>query len=830
MLRIALPTLLASLSVAANAQCELQWQPGLGGDGIVGVALATCTWDPDGPGPAGSVIVVGGRFEAAGSVLANNIAAFDPATGQWSTLGTGVDLGVFSLLATSTGELVAGGSFTTAGGVVTNGVARWDGTAWHAFGSGVTQGPNTVYALTEVPGGDVVAASSFAQGIGVASTVARWRGGAWQTLATGIGGTVRALAATSTGVLVAGGSFTAIGGVSAAAVATYDGTQWTQLGNGLTGEVRAVHVAADGRIWIGNGNGVWRHDGVSFPPVGVIPAAGGTTGAVHAICSRPNGDIVIGGAFLQVDGLAARFTARHDGTAWHPLSAGTDRPVSALATLANGDVVAAGDFAAAGDLGAHQVARWDGAWHPLGGGTNGPALCALAIGGETIVGGTFTQLDGIPARRIARFDGTSWHPLGSGVNGRVNALAMLPDGRIVAGGLFSEAGGVPAQNIAAWDGTSWQALGAGMNGSVAALAVRRNGYLIAGGVFTTADQLPAQRLANWDGTRWTPLGTGLTGGFLFTAATAMAVLPDDSVAVGGSFAFAGGIPAANVARWTGSSWSSMGSGLTFVTALAMHRGNLLASNSSPVTAGNLSSNLVRFVGGAWTPFAPGLSDGAHAMLSLPNGDLLAAAVPPNGGPRHNVVRYSEGAGTWTPVDGDVDGTARGLALHPGGDITCVGDFARADGQLSVSIAHLAPPCRATSTPAGAGCTTTTGPLALAPDTQPWIGGAFTSTATGFAPDSFAVWELGTGPLSTPVSAIHPAGGPGCTQWINPDVMTSILFPQNGALTVGVSLPNEPTLIGLVLWHQVAGIEVDPVTFAITHIATSDALQLTFGAL
>src|SRR4029453_8196205 len=71
----------------------------------------------------------------------------------------------------------------------------------------------------------------------------------------------------------------------------------------------------------------------------------------------------------------------------------------------------------------------------------------------------------------------------------------------------------------------------------------------------------------WDGLSWSPLGGGVSGSlgvFSFPIVEALAVFDDGGGAAlyaGGSFTTAGGIPAANIARWNGTTWSALGSGV-----------------------------------------------------------------------------------------------------------------------------------------------------------------------------------------------------------------------------------------------------------------------------
>src|SRR6202158_5493601 len=234
--------------------------------------------------------------------------------------------------------------------------------------------------------------------------------------------------------------------------------------------------------------------------------------------------------------------------AWSGLGIGMDRPVSALTAFVEpSDVHALAVFA-------------DG---------SGPALYA---------GGFFTQAGGVAANHIARWDGTQWSPLGSGMQGvgssftAVLALTVFDDGRgpaLYAGGRFATAGGVEVNGIARWDGTQWSALGGGVTGgasaAVYALTVFDDGRgpaPYAGGNFTIAGGLEINRIARWDGAQWSAVGGGM--GPNNTSVSALTLFNDGSglaLYAGGSFTIAGGVPANHIARWNGTQWSPLGSGI-----------------------------------------------------------------------------------------------------------------------------------------------------------------------------------------------------------------------------------------------------------------------------
>src|ERR1043166_4598902 len=74
---------------------------------------------------------------------------------------------------------------------------------------------------------------------------------------------------------------------------------------------------------------------------------------------------------------------------------------------------------------------------------------------------------------------------------------------------------------------TWSALGTGVDNDVQASVVY-NGALYVGGSFTTAGGSSANRVAKWDGTAWTALGSGIGSGTVF----ALAVYNNDLYAAG----------------------------------------------------------------------------------------------------------------------------------------------------------------------------------------------------------------------------------------------------------------------------------------------------------
>src|SRR6185436_16075275 len=98
----------------------------------------------------------------------------------------------------------------------------------------------------------------------------------------------------------------------------------------------------------------------------------------------------------------------------------------------------------------------------------------------------------------------------------------------------------------------------GLNGQVTAAVVDGAGNLYIGGTFTIGGDVFATNIAKWNGSRWSALGSGISGGDLkpIGAPYALAVSGSD-LYVGGHFTRAGGTPAHHIAKWNGTNWSAL---------------------------------------------------------------------------------------------------------------------------------------------------------------------------------------------------------------------------------------------------------------------------------
>ena len=140
----------------------------------------------------------------------------------------------------------------------------------------------------------------------------------------------------------------------------------------------------------------------------------------------------------------------------------------------------------------------------------------------------------------------------------------------------------------------YNALGKGLNDVCYSLAFYQ-GNLYAGGPFTTAGDISANSIAKWNGSSWSTLGSGLVAFLGIKPMASSAIDKLGNLYAGGGFHTAGDVSANNIAKWNGSSWSALGDGIGVMeydscNSLAFDTlGNLYAGGLF-TTAGGISAN------------------------------------------------------------------------------------------------------------------------------------------------------------------------------------------------------------------------------------------------
>jgi len=520
----------------------------------------------------GDDLYVGGSFKRAGGVTAANIARWNMPTGQWSSVGSGVDGPVLAMDVDGS-TLYVGGYFAEAGGVFARSVARWDAGGWSSIGSGL----DSIVTSLRVVGHDLYAAGYiFSSGTTSLRSFVRWDGSSWATVGGGLP------SGRYTGIYDRGGSLYIVGGTSpsSSAVEIWDGTSWASIGGRSKGYPTQALAFVGQEVYVGGSfrrigdiavYNVARWDGSAWS--GLV--SGFDLGTMEIVMDivADGADLYASGYIDQVGGAAvAHNIAKWDGTRWSVVGDSLSW-VNAFAVM-NGDLYVAGGFDTSVVDPPRGVAHWNGtSWVPLGSGVEGGIYTMAVFNGDLIVGGTITKAGGVPVRNLARWDGSSWSSFGDGVDSTVMSLDVAPNGDLYVGGYFNHAGSVEARGVARWNGTGWESLGIGVeNGagpSVSAVGADAAGNVYVAGTLSRAGSRPVSGIARWDGSAWSELGGGTSNSYRFDSSVrSLAVTPAGKVYVGGSFTSIGGVPASSVACWDGSGWTSLGSGIEVVTPFA----------------------------------------------------------------------------------------------------------------------------------------------------------------------------------------------------------------------------------------------------------------------
>jgi hypothetical protein len=245
--------------------------------------------------------------------------------------------------------------------------------------------------------------------------------------------------------------------------------------------------------------------------------------------------------------------------------------------------------------------------------------------------------------------------------------------------------------------------------------------LYVAGRFDTIDGTTMTNIAKWNGSSWSALGTGI--GVSGNLVLQLEVFNDgngEALYATGSFNQAGGVNTGAVARWNGTSWSSLTPTpvIPNVPQLALHAVNesggpsLYVGGDYSYTLDGLPTTLARFDGTAWTSLGANAfhedvvalgsyDDGSGHGADLFVGHAYLLGVPPNPG---YVAEHRTCPASITPF--------------------CYGD----GGQLAC-------PC-ANSGIAGHGC-----------DNSSFTGGALLSGTGSTTPDTVVMTTSGTKPTA-----------------------------------------------------------------------------------
>ncbi len=606
-----------------------------------------------------------------------------------------------------------------------------------SFGASVTSGLAQVVGLATQPDGKFIVGGSFSTVNGVTrSRIERFNPDGTRDLGFnpgGIGpnGVVYVILILPDNKIMIGGFFTTYNGMNSQKIARLnaDGTldpTFTAQGTSLNGGAQDMIIQPDGKILVCSNftafNGVARNAVARLNADGTLDAAfnpnvmNGTAGGfVEELMLQPNGKIVIGGVFTTVGGVARNSLAR----------------LNSDGSLDTSFVVGTGV--------------------QLGGGAGGVYGAELQPDGKILIGGDFETYNGaVLDGNIARVnsDGSldaSFNPTIPGGNGGgVEFFAIQPDGKIVIVGFSGLAGGSIGTGVIRLnpDGTTDPSFSPAMVDNYGyVVTLQADGKILVGGFFTEVNGTPRGNVV-----RLNPDGTPDSfNAVLEYDALVYAVVqqPDGKFLIGGQFGVVDGVPRRDIARLnpdgTLDTTFDAGTGpdnpgTPFVYSIAVQAdGKILVGGFFTSFNGGLRNDMVRLNPNGTVDGSFSYEDSVSTVRDIKvrqdtklvvAGRFINAAQQVNSG----IVKLnSDGSYDLTAVGTGANATVTRIVPQPDGRAIIVGAFTAYDGTPRNRIARVNEDGSLDPTfDPGTGANGAPFDVALVPNGQMYVGGAFTT--------------------------------------------------------------------------------------------------------
>jgi len=268
--------------------------------------------------------------------------------------------------------------------------------------------------------------------------------------------------------------------------------------------------------------------------------------------------------------------------------------------------------------------------------------------------------------------------------GAGNAAAIAThNGLLYASVTSSTLTNIPIQ---VWDGLQWSNLAQAYGSAPLIYDLAFVGdTLYVAGTFTNINGVGVTNLARWNGSTWSSIGF---------SGTAIALTSDGiNLYVGGAYTYpaVGGLTATNVGYWDGGAWHALGKGLGLdngnsgVNSFALRSGLLYAGGVFTNSGSLLVTNLAVWDGTSWSAVGGGANSILYA-LAFNGSDLYAGGVFTQIGstPANAVARW-DGA-NWSALGtGMTGGTVNRLAAL-NGLLYASGSFNSAGGVHATNVA------------------------------------------------------------------------------------------------------------------------------------------------
>ena len=238
-------------------------------------------------------------------------------------------------------------------------------------------------------------------------------------------------------------------------------------------------------------------------------------------------------------------------------------------------------------------AKWNGAaWTTLPNITaaDSPAYCSsMAFDGSGNLHALIRQTGIGTPTSLYKYSGGAWTGVTS-TNDSSNVMVVSGTTFYIGGRDFAG-----RQAIVRWNGTTRADIGSltGGTGYCYGMAMAGTDLIIVGD-FTAVNGVACNNIAKWNGTTWSAIGTGLDA-----AGLSIAVFGSTYIVVG-YFTTAGGSAANRIAAWDGAAWSAFGSGLnSYASSISGTSATAFAVGGVFTSANGIMSKYITYYGPAY---------------------------------------------------------------------------------------------------------------------------------------------------------------------------------------------------------------------------------------
>ena len=187
----------------------------------------------------------------------------------------------------------------------------------------------------------------------------------------------------------------------------------------------------------------------------------------------------------------------------------------------------------------------------------------------------------------------------------------------------------------------WVSLNQTVNKRAATLVVYNN-ELIAAGTFSIAGTNNLNKIARWNGSIWSALGTGIRGGGS-SSIVLESIVYNNELLVAGNFDSAGTVACKDIAKWNGTNWSGFGTGSNAdISSLAFYNGELYAGGTFTNIGGVPAKHIAKWNGSNWQALGVGLTAYNVNDLCVYQNELYAVGNIDSIGniPCNNIARWN----------------------------------------------------------------------------------------------------------------------------------------------------------------------------------------------